>query len=161
MLLAEAQHRRQHSAFVSGRWGKITGARKCTGKKNEKKKKNQEKIGVTRVDTIGDAAELLSHNDTKTLYQREYKHGMVHQIPNFLSTLYWFGFCYISTAPFLIDMSPTPQKPQFIKHKRSKTPETIETRQKGIRCTAWCKVACSANSDHLVSESAPFQVLEI
>ncbi len=34
-----------------------------TGKKNEKKKeKNQEKISVTRVDTIGDAAELLSPN---------------------------------------------------------------------------------------------------
>ena len=60
VLLAEAQHRRQHSAFESGRWGKI----KCTGKKNEKKKeKNQEKNSVTRVDTIGDAAELLSPND--------------------------------------------------------------------------------------------------
>ncbi len=40
---------------------RFTGARKRTGKKN-KKEKNQEKISVTRVDTIGDAAELLSPN---------------------------------------------------------------------------------------------------
>ncbi len=37
---------------------RLTGARKRTGKKN----KNQEKISFTRVDTIGDAALLLSPN---------------------------------------------------------------------------------------------------
>ncbi len=77
MLLAEAQHRRQHSAFGSGHCkfkafpGVFTGARKCTGKKKknkQEKEKNQEKICVTRVDTIGDAAELLSPNDEKTEY---------------------------------------------------------------------------------------------
>ncbi len=70
----EVKLRHFESVFVATFSKLFPGARKCTGKKNNQKKEkekenNQEKIGVIWVDTIGDAAELLSPNyDNAFLY---------------------------------------------------------------------------------------------
>ncbi len=60
-------------------------------------------------------------------------HWAVHRIPNPLSNLFWFGFCYISTGRLLHENLKTTL------YKHSKTPEPKQTTQKvRFRCPARC-----------------------